>query len=94
MCTLPAEQVWMASLHMDGAAVEWYYALEHEYGIVSLTRFVEFVNLCFRPPLRSNPLGELKDLRRTGIVEDYLRWPLCWSCDELVYSGLRGADDI
>jgi hypothetical protein len=35
--TLAAEQVWMASLHMDGAAAEWYYTLEHEYGLVSWT---------------------------------------------------------
>jgi hypothetical protein len=47
--TLAAEQVWMASLHMDGATAEWYYALEREYGMVPWNRFTEFVNL--RPPL-------------------------------------------
>jgi hypothetical protein len=30
--TMLAEQVWLASLHMDGVAVEWYYALERDYG--------------------------------------------------------------
>jgi hypothetical protein len=25
----------MASLHMDGIAAEWYYALEREYGLLS-----------------------------------------------------------
>jgi hypothetical protein len=63
MQTLAAEQVWMALLHMDGVAAEWYYALEREYGMVPWNRFTEFVNLRFGPPLRSNPLGELKELR-------------------------------
>jgi hypothetical protein len=31
---LAAEQVWLASLHLDRAAAEWYYALEHEYGML------------------------------------------------------------
>jgi hypothetical protein len=41
----------MASLHMDGAAAEWYYALEREYGMVPWNHFTEFVNLRFGPPL-------------------------------------------
>jgi hypothetical protein len=43
--TMLAEQVWLASLHMDGVVVEWYYALECDYGILPWARFVEFVNL-------------------------------------------------
>jgi hypothetical protein len=78
--TLAAEQVWLASLHMDGAAAEWYYALEREYGMVPWSRFTELVNLCFGPPLRSNPLGELKDLRRTGSVDEYQRQFLALLC--------------
>jgi hypothetical protein len=78
--TLPTKQVWMASLHMDGAAAEWYYALEREYGMVPWNCFTEFVNLCFRPPLRSNPLGELKELRRTGSVDEYQRQFLALLC--------------
>jgi hypothetical protein len=78
--TLPAEQVWMASLHMDGAAAEWYYALEREYGMVPWNRFTEFVNLRFGPPLRSNPLGELKELRRTESVDEYQRQFLALLC--------------
>jgi hypothetical protein len=61
----------MASLHMDGVTVEWYYALEREYGMVPWNRFTEFMNLHFGPPLRSNPLGELKELRRIGSVDEY-----------------------
>jgi hypothetical protein len=78
--TLPAEQVWMASLHMDGAAAEWYYALEREYGMVPWNRFTKFMNLCFGPRLQSNPFGELKELRRTGSVDEYQRQFLALLC--------------
>jgi hypothetical protein len=54
--TMVAEQVWLASLHLDGAAAEWYYSLEREYGMLLWTLFVEFVNLRFGPPIRFNPL--------------------------------------
>jgi hypothetical protein len=39
------EQVWLASLHMDGVVAEWYYALERDYGVLPWTRFTELVNL-------------------------------------------------
>jgi hypothetical protein len=69
--TMAAEQVWMASLHMDNIAAEWYYALEREYGLLSWARFTKFVNLHFGPPMQSNPLGELKELHHTSTVEEY-----------------------
>jgi hypothetical protein len=59
---MPAEQVWLASLHLDGVAAKWYYAFEREYGMLPWTRFDEFRNLHFRPPIRFNPHGELKAL--------------------------------
>lgn len=71
--TMLAEQVWLASLHLDGVEAEWYYALEWEHNLVSWARFAEFLNLCFGPPIRSNSLGELKELYRTGSMEDYQR---------------------
>jgi hypothetical protein len=77
---MAAEQVWMASLHMDGIAAEWYYALEREYGLLSWARFTEFVNLRFGPPIRLNPLGELKELHRTSTVEEYQRQFLTLLC--------------
>jgi hypothetical protein len=46
------EQVWLASLHLDGV-VEWYYALEQDYRMVLWAHFTEFVNLHFGP--RSAP---------------------------------------
>jgi hypothetical protein len=77
---MAAEQVWMASLHMDVIAAEWYYTLEREYGLLSWARFTEFVNLHFSPPIRSNLLGELKELHRTNTVEEYQRQFLTLLC--------------
>jgi hypothetical protein len=90
MRTMAAEQVWLASLHLDGAAAEWYYSLEREYGMLPWTRFAQFVNprfglaqfvnLCFGPPIRFNPLGELKALQKIGMVEEYQRHILMLLC--------------
>lgn len=40
----------MATLHLEGIAVEWYYTLEHDHGILSWSRFTNFVNMRFGPP--------------------------------------------
>jgi hypothetical protein len=40
----------MASLHLDGVATEWYYALERDVGLLPWTRFYDFINTCFGPP--------------------------------------------
>ena len=46
---------------------------------------MDFVNTQFGPPLRTNGLAELKDLRRTGTVEEYQRQfsVLLCRCDDL-----------
>jgi hypothetical protein len=67
------ENVWIASLHLEGVATEWYYTLEKDYGILCWPRFSDFVNMWFRPSLRTNGLAELKDLCRTETVEEYQR---------------------
>jgi hypothetical protein len=69
----PKERVWMASLHMEGTAAEWYYALECDVGLMSWTRFSEFVNMRFGPPLRTNGMADMKELWHTGTVEPYQR---------------------
>jgi hypothetical protein len=51
------ESVWMASLHLDDVAVEWYYALECYLRILTWQRFSEFVNMRFGPPMRHNRLA-------------------------------------
>jgi hypothetical protein len=60
-----------ASFYLDGAAAQWYYRLEKNQGVPSWTNFVDGINRRFGPPLRSNPLGELTQLRRTSTVDDY-----------------------
>ena len=60
-----------ASFYLDGAAGQWYYRLEKNQGVPSWTHFVDGINRRFGPPLRSNPLGELTQLRRMSTVDDY-----------------------
>jgi hypothetical protein len=57
MRTMGEEKVWIASLHLEGVAAEWYYALERDYGIISWVRFTDFVHMRFGPPLRTNGLA-------------------------------------
>ena len=79
------EKVWQASLRLEDTAAEWYYQMEHDFGMVSWPRFVEFINLRFGPPIRSNSVGEIKALIRTGTVEEYSRrfLALLSRCDDL-----------
>lgn len=75
----------MASLHLDGTAAEWYYQMERDFGMISWPRFVEFVNLRFGPPIRTNSVAEIKALVRTSTVEEYSRryLALLSRCDNL-----------
>lgn len=65
--------MWLASYRLTGIAQQWYYQQEHDEGILSWSRLVDFVNMCFGPPIRSNPSEELTQLRHTGSVEEYQR---------------------
>jgi len=69
--TMAEERVWQASYHLDGVAQLWYTQLEEDSGTPTWARFKEFLNLRFGPPLRSAPLFELTECRRTGTVEEY-----------------------
>jgi hypothetical protein len=80
MGTLADERVWMASLHLDGIVAEWYYSLERDVGLLTWTRFSDFINMRFGPPLCHNGLAELKELRCTGTVEEYQRQFLTFLC--------------
>lgn len=44
--------------------------MESDFGLISWPRFVDFVNLRFGPPIRTNSLGKSKALQRTGAVEE------------------------
>lgn len=56
---------------MEGAAQQWYYRLEKNTSVLSWAKFVEGINKRFGLPIRSNPLGKLTYLRRTGSVDEY-----------------------
>jgi hypothetical protein len=84
--TVDDERVWMASLHLEGITAKWYYALERDVSLITWPRFTEFVNMRFGLPLRTNGLADLKDLRRTGTVEEYQYQilTLLYRCDDMM----------
>ena len=65
------EKVWMASYHLEGVAQSWYLQLQTDEGTPRWHRFKDILQLRFGPPLRSAPLFELAECRRTGTVEEY-----------------------
>lgn len=67
----PEEQVWMASYNLEDIAQMWYILVQQSEGTPNWRRFTELLNLCFGPPLQSNPMGELMACRRIGTVEEY-----------------------
>lgn len=69
--TMPEERVWMASYNMEDIAQFWFIQLQEDEGTPPWGRFKELLQLRFGPPLRSAPLFELSECRRTGTVEEY-----------------------
>ena len=65
------EKVWMASYNLEDGAQMWYIQVQTDEGTPSWRRFKELINLRYGPPLRSAPLFELADCRRTSTVADY-----------------------
>jgi hypothetical protein len=66
------EKVWMASYNLEDGAQLWYMQIQIDMGTPSWCRFKEPLNLHYGPPLRSAPLAELAECRRTGTVADYM----------------------
>ena len=69
--TMGEERVWMASYNLEDVAQLWYIQLQEDEGTPTWGRFRDLLNLRFGPPLRSAPLFELAECRRTGTVEEY-----------------------
>jgi hypothetical protein len=69
--TMAEERVWMASYNLEDVAQLWYIQLQGDEGTPPWGRFKDLLNLRFGPPLRSAPLFELAECRRTGTVEEY-----------------------
>ena len=69
--TMPEEKVWMASYNLEDVAQLWFIQLQEDEGTPPWGRFKELLNLRFGPVLRSAPLFELSECRRTGTVEEF-----------------------
>jgi hypothetical protein len=65
------EQVWMASYNLEGDAQMWYIQVRTDEGTLSWRWFSELLNLQFGPPIRSNPMAELMECKRTTMVAEY-----------------------
>ena len=69
--TMAEERVGMASYNLEDVAQEWFMQLQEDKGTPSWGRFKDLIDLRFGPALRSAPLFELTECRRTGTVEEY-----------------------
>ncbi|XP_066311819.1 uncharacterized protein [Miscanthus floridulus] len=69
--TMAEERVGHAAYHLVDAAQLLYDQLQEDEGTPTWGRFKDLLNLRFGPPLRSAPLFELTECRRTGTVEEY-----------------------
>jgi len=67
----PDEKVRIASYHLDEVAQLWFTQLQDDDGTPNWAHFKELLNVRFGPPLRSAPMFELAECRRTGSVEEY-----------------------
>lgn len=65
------EKVWMAGFNLEDGAQMWWIQVQHDEGIPSWRRFTELLHLRYGPPLRSAPLFELADCRRTSTVAEF-----------------------
>jgi hypothetical protein len=69
------EKTWYASYYLEGDTQQWYFRLERNQGIPTWERFVDLFSRRFGPPERSNPLGELIKLSRSGSVAEFQEPP-------------------
>jgi hypothetical protein len=69
--TMPEEKVWMASYNLEDISQFWFIQLQEDEGTPPWGQFMELLNLRFGPTVRSAPLFELSECRRTGTVEEY-----------------------
>ncbi|XP_021311923.1 uncharacterized protein LOC110433726 [Sorghum bicolor] len=65
------DRVAMASYHLDDVAQLWFIQLQADDGTPNWTHFKDLLHLRFGPPLRSAPMFELAECRRTDTVDEY-----------------------
>jgi hypothetical protein len=61
----------MASYNLEDVTQLWFMQLQEDEGTPPWGRFKDLLSLRFGSPLRSAPLFELTECRRTGTVEEY-----------------------
>ncbi|KAA8549923.1 hypothetical protein F0562_001607 [Nyssa sinensis] len=61
----------IASFHMEGKALTWYYWLKKSSPVTKWGDFVEALRTKFGPSAYEDPVGAFTKLRQTGSVEDY-----------------------
>jgi hypothetical protein len=73
MHTMAEEKVWLATLHLDGVAYEWYYALESDHDSMHVLGMLRRIHPhpFSQLPICTNNLAEMKALYCTGMVEVY-----------------------
>jgi hypothetical protein len=69
--THDADKVWLASIHMTGAAQHWFYMLERDTGEVPWSMFKAQCHQRFSPVVDINHLTELARLLFRGFVGEY-----------------------
>jgi hypothetical protein len=84
--TPEAGKVFLATFYMSDDASQWCALLERNHGQSSWPDFIKLINQRFGPPLRSDPLGKLIQLRRETTVAEYQSkfLALLARCDDLV----------
>ncbi|WCJ37220.1 hypothetical protein M5689_018372 [Euphorbia peplus] len=65
------DKVILAAFHTTEEAQLWFYRLEQEEPGLGWNQFKNYCLLRFGPPLTSNPLGELINLKQASTVEEY-----------------------
>jgi hypothetical protein len=63
------DKVWMASYNLEEGAQMWYIQIRQDKG--GIPTWCCFKDLHYGSPLRSAPLFELTDCRRTGTITEY-----------------------
>ena len=61
----------LASFHMEGKALTWYYWLKDSSPVASWEEFLEVLRIRFGPTAFEDPVGAFTKLKQTGSVEEY-----------------------